>query len=244
VCTRKNNVSGAIAYICTVTAQDIDGNGTVFNGERVCFSREPDNIWYDVGGAYPHQNGYCVYLSGGDVGTPATASVETPATLVGSPVDVQAAFTDEHLLRDACIISGAPASTPGPCGGTGGTSTTGATTTGSTTTGSTTTGSTTTGTTNVTAIGPGKRIISPSVPKAKAKASIVSVQLVAKKSGRVLMVKIHSPNKVAKIQIRLINAKGKVITVVVRTVKANKRVQVPNLRIAQSVKSVRVRIIS
>ena len=242
VCTRKNNVSGAIAYICTVTAQDINGDGGIFNGEKVCFSREPDNIWYDVGGHYPHQNGYCVELSGGDASTPATASVETPATLVGSPVDVQAAFVDEHLLRDACIISGAPASTPGPCGGTGGTTTTGTTTTGTTTTGTTTTGSTTTGTTSVTSL-PQKKA-SPNVPKAKASASIVSVQLVAKKSGRVLMVKIHSPKKVAKIQIRLINAKGKVITVVVRTVKANKRVQVPNLRIAQSVKSVRVRIIS
>jgi hypothetical protein len=234
-CHRKNNVSSAIAYICVATAQDIAGNGDVFNGERVCFSREPDNVWYDVGGSYPHQNGYCVALSGGTATSPATAQVETPATLVGSSIDVQAYFAGEKLLRDTCIISGQPNSLPGPCGATGGTTTTGTTSTGSTTTGTTSTGSTT-GTTGITSVGS-------KVPKGKAASSVQSVQLVLTKNGRVLYVKIHSINKTAKIQIRLINAKHKVIKVVTRTVKTNKRVKVANLRIAKNVKSVKVRIV-
>jgi hypothetical protein len=236
-CVRKNNVSSAVAYICTATAQDIAGNGDVFNGEKVCFSREPDNIWYSVGGNNPHPNGFCEELAHGTSSAPATVSVETPATLLGSQIDVQAYFAGEKLLRDTCIVSGQPASTPGPCGAVG--STTSTTSTTSTSTSGTT--STTTGTTSITAL---PRTNSPGAHKAKAFASIVSIQLVATKSGRVLMVKIHSPNKTAKIQIRLINAKGKVITVVVRSVKANKRVQVPNLRIASNVKTVRVRLVS
>ncbi len=123
-CVRKNNVSSAIAYICTATAQDIDGNGYRFNGEKVCFSREPDNVWYNVGGSQSHQNGYCVPLDGGTYTAPATVSVETPATLVGTFVDVQAYFSDEKLLRDTCITSGQPESVDGPCGGTGGGGTT------------------------------------------------------------------------------------------------------------------------
>jgi hypothetical protein len=57
------------------------------------------------------------------------------------------------------------------------------------------------------------------------------------------MVKIHSAKKTAKIQIRLINARGKVIATVVRTVKTNKRVAVKNLKIAKSVKRVKVRVL-
>ena len=65
-CVRKDNTSSAIAYICTASAQDIDGNGHRFNGEKVCFSREPDGSWY----AFPNPgdplgNPACVYLSGG-----------------------------------------------------------------------------------------------------------------------------------------------------------------------------------
>jgi hypothetical protein len=247
-CVRKNNVGSAIAYICTASALDITGSGDVFNGERVCFSREPENVWYDVGGNTPHQNGYCITLNGGtpanfttgEPGSPAIGSVETPATLTGSQIDVQAAFVDEHLLRDTCITVGISPSAQGPCpapgGGVGGTG-------GSTTGGSTTGGATTGGTT----VGGGGSITSlaqPNVPRAKAKAAVTSVQLVSTRNGRVLMVRIVSPNKTAKIQVRLLNAKGKVITVVVRSVKTNKRVQVANLRIAKTVKTVRVRVLN
>ena len=75
------------------------------------------------------------------------------------------------------------------------------------------------------------------------KPSVVSVQLVLTKHGRVLMVKVRSLKKSAKLQIRLVNAKGKVIATVVRTVKTNKRVAVKNLKIAKSVKHVRVKIV-
>lgn len=250
-CIRKDNVSSAIAYICTVTAQDIDGRGDTFNGEKVCFSREPANVWYSVGGSYPHDNGYCVYLHDGTATAPATASAETDATRIGENIDVVARFTDEHLIRDACITVGDPASVDGPCSGVGGVSTT--TTTTTTTTGTGTTGTATTGTGTAGTTGTGSNttipnVKSPSAPtvkKAPARASVVSVQLVMKAKGnRVLMVKIHSASKTARIQIRLVNAKGRVITTVVRTVKTNVRVAVSNLRISPSVKSVRVKVLS
>ena len=69
------------------------------------------------------------------------------------------------------------------------------------------------------------------------------MQLVLTKSGRVLMVKVHSAKKTAKIQIRLLNAKGRAISVVVRVVKTNKRVAVPHLRIAKNVKIVKVKVL-
>ena len=64
------------------------------------------------------------------------------------------------------------------------------------------------------------------------------------KAGRVLMVKIRSGQPTAKIQVRLLNAKGHVITKALRTVKTNKRVKVKNLRITKRVKTVRVRVMS
>jgi hypothetical protein len=253
-CVRKNNVGSAIAYICTASAMDITGSGNIFNGERVCFSREPDNIFYDVGGNTPHPNGYCVELHGGTAanfitgapGSPAIATVETPATLVGSQIDIQAAFVDEHLLRDTCITVGVSPSAPGPCGAVGGGTTGGVGGGGTTTSGTTTSGTTTSGTTTGTTSGGG--ITShggiTKAPAAKKKATVAAVQLVRTANGRYLMVKIASPGKTAKIQIRLINAKGKVISVVIRTVKTNKLVRVPNLRVGASVKTVRVRVAS
>ena len=43
-----------------------------------------------------------------------TSAVETPATLVGSQIDMQAHFADEKLLRDSCITSGQPEGVDGP----------------------------------------------------------------------------------------------------------------------------------
>jgi hypothetical protein len=233
-CVRKNNAGSAIAYICTATAIDIDNDGSVFNGEKVCFSREPENVWYGVGGSYPHDNGYCVPLAGGKPGVPASVSVETPATIVGSVIDVQAYFAGEKLLRDTCITVGQSPSTPGPCGGggTGGSS--------STTTSSGTTTGTSSGTTSgITTL--------PTTKKGGTKANIASVaavQLVLNKNGtRVLRVKIHSTKPSARISIRLINAKGKVVTVALRTVKTNRLVTVRNLRISKQVKRVRVAVV-
>ena len=219
-CVRKNNVSSAVAYICTATARDIAGNGDVFNGEKVCFSREPDNVWYNVGGSSAHPNGYCVELSGGTATAPASVSAETPATLLGSQIDVQAYFAGEKLLRDTCIVSGAPSSTAGPCraptsGGGGGS-----------------------------VVPPKATPPAKSPAKGTTKASVASVQIVMTKAGRVLMVKIRSGQPTAKIQVRLLNAKGHVITKALRTVKTNKRVKVKNLRITKRVKTVRVRVMS
>jgi hypothetical protein len=241
-CVRKDNTSSAIAYICTASAQDIDGSGARFNGEKVCFSREPDGSWY----AFPNPgsplgNPACVYLSGGDADSPAEASVETDATRIGENIDVAARFVDEHLIRDACITVGQAASVDGPCNGVGGggTTTTTTTTTTSGTTAGTTAGSSGTITTTTRPVG-----TAPNSSAKVAKAAVVSVQLVLAKQGRVLMVKVRSAKKTAKIQIRLVNAKGKVISVLVRTVKTNKRVAVPNLRISPSVKTVRVKVLS
>ena len=218
-CVRKNNVSSAVAYICTATARDIAGNGDVFNGEKVCFSREPDNVWYNVGGSSAHPNGYCVELSGGTATAAASVSAETPGTLIGTLIDVQGYFAGEKLLRDTCIVSGAASSTAGPCqpaggGGGGGSG------------------------------GGGIKTPPTTQPKAGAKATVVSVQIVMTAKGRVLMVKVHSTKSTAKIQVRLINAKGHVIKNALRAIKTNKRVKVKNLRITKQVKTVRVRVAS
>jgi len=220
-CVRKNNVSSAVAYICTASAQDIAGNGDTFNGEQVCFSREPDGTWYDVGGSSPSDNSICRELEGGTDTTPATVSVETPATLLGSQVDISANFTDEHLLRDACIVVGQASSTDGPCGSTSSGTTTGG---GTTTTG----GGTTTG--DVTSKTP------PSTTHNSTKAHVVKVMLVATSHGRVLKVKVASSAKSAKINVRLKNAHGKLLKNANRTIKANRLVQVKPLHISSTVK--------
>ena len=243
-CVRKDNTSSAIAYICTASAQDIDGNGSAFNGETVCFTREPGGTWYAFPNpGLPQGNPFCTQLSGGGVGVPAEVSAETDATRIGENIDIALRFVDEHLIRDACITVGQAASVDGPCNGVGG----GTTTTTTTTTTSGTTAGTTAGTTGVitTITRPvGSAPNSSAKPAKAAKAAVVSVQLVLTKQGRVLMVKVRSAKKTAKIQIRLVNAKGKVISVLVRTVKTNKRVAVPNLRISPSVKTVRVKVLS
>jgi hypothetical protein len=239
-CVRKDNTSSAIAYICTASAQDIDGNGTAFNGETVCFSREPGGAWYAFPNpGTPQGNPFCTQLSGGDVGVPAEVSAETDATRIGENIDIAARFVDEHLIRDACITVGQAASVDGPCNGVGGG---GTTTTTTTTTTSGTTG-TTAGTTGITTITRPSGT-APNSSGKTVKTSVVSVQLVLTRTGRVLMVNVRSAKKTAKIQIRLVNAKGKVISVLVRTVKTNKRVAVSNLRISPSVKTVRVKVLS
>jgi hypothetical protein len=184
-----------------------------------------------------------VYLSGGTSDSPAEASVETDATRIGENIDVAARFVDEHLIRDACITVGQAASVDGPCNGVGGgTTTTTTTTTTSGTTAGTTAGTTTSGTiTTINRPGSKPNTNTPAVVK---RATVVSVQLVLTRTGRVLMVNVRSAKKTAKIQIRLVNAKGKVISVIVRTVKTNKRVAVSNLRISPSVKTVRVKVLS
>jgi len=59
------------------------------------------------------------------------------------------------------------------------------------------------------------------------------------------MVKVRSASlKTAKIQVRLINARGRVIVSAVRVVKTNKRVAVPHLRISKSVKRAAVKVLS
>ena len=49
-CVAERNLTAAITgYICTVTAQDIDGSGTNMNGEKVCLSSQGtagDGTWY------------------------------------------------------------------------------------------------------------------------------------------------------------------------------------------------------
>jgi hypothetical protein len=244
-CVRKDNTSNAIAYICTASAQDIAGNGNVFNGEKVCFSREPTGVWYTVGGNIPVDGTICSWLSGGTATAPATASVETLATLQGTQLDISANFTGENLLRDACVVVGSASSTDGPCGATGGgggtttSGSTGGTTTSGSTGGTTTSGTTTSGSTggNAAVVTYGK------INKATHTARLAKVQLVLARHGRVLFVKVLSAKKMAKIHVVLVNSKHHVIKRVVRTVKTNKRVKVTHLRIGKQVKHVRVSLV-
>jgi hypothetical protein len=247
-CRLKSNQNPAgtagILYICTASAQDIDGSGTVFNGETVCISREPVGTLYPFprNGATGSQGELCITLSGGDADSPATGSIETPATLVGSQVDVSAFFLDENIIRDTCITVGQTPSTPGPCGsvtipppvnGGGGNG-----------------GSTQT---------PGVSVVSPQNSttslqgatqtvvtghsSAALKASVVSVKVVKVRNGRALVVKVQSPNKTATVRIVLVGKHGKVLVRTVRTIQANKSVRIQRLLVPKAVKAVRVNVL-
>jgi hypothetical protein len=139
----------------------------------------------------------------------------------------------------------------GGTGGTGGTTTTGTTTTTTGTTPTTTSSTHTSGGTSVTAAPvaisapvPTAQAAAPAVAPAKvvkvAKASLLTAKVVKAKTGRYLQVKIKSSAKSAKLRITLIGQHGKVSRVVLRTVKTNKAVRVPNLKLAPSIRSVRV----
>src|SRR5579884_113357 len=252
-CVAEKNPDGSIVgYICTVTAQDIDGNGYVMNGEKVCLSSQGslgDGSWYSYSngtiGDYNHGNSICVYLSGGAPGDPAQAQADLLTTQ--GTIDITALFTGEKIVRDACVVYGAPGSTPGPCGAVGGSgtttgsgSTTGSGTTGSGTTGSGTTGSGTTGGTTGSSGDKGNVTVAGNVKKANHQTHVASVQLKLTKAGRVLYVKVVSRSHTAKIRILLLNSKGHVVTKAVRTIRTGRSVKISNLAISKLVSKVHV----
>jgi hypothetical protein len=73
-----------------------------------------------------------------------------------------------------------------------------------------------------------------------AKASLVSAIVVKTRTGRYLNVRVNSASRVAKIKVTMIGKNGKVARVVLRTVKTNHMVRVPNLKLAPSIRTVRV----
>jgi hypothetical protein len=181
----------------------------------------------------------CINLHEGGDGITAVASIETPATRIGENINIVAYFADEKLFRSVCITVGQPTSVPGNCNGVGG--------------GGTTTSGTTAGTTGpppppppppppgtTTGVSSHKKI---QRGTGKAQSSVASARIAYSRSGRVLIVKINSIYKTAKIQIRLVDAKGHVIGTVVRTVKTNKSVQVSNLKLSKNVRNVRVQVV-
>jgi hypothetical protein len=246
-CRLKNNQNPAgtagEAYICTASAQDIDGSGDVFNGEQVCISREPTGTLYPYprNGATGTQGELCILLSGGDATHPATGSIETPATLNGTLVDVSAFFNDENIIRDTCITVGQPTSTPGPCGAvtiappTPGGGAGGSNTPGTTVVSPVNSTTTLTGAANVTAqTGNAVKSI---------KASVVSVKVVKTRNGRALVVKVQSPKKTATVRIVLVGKNGRVLVRTVRTIQANKLVRISHLLVPRNVKAVHVNVL-
>jgi hypothetical protein len=84
-------------------------------------------------------------------------------------------------------------------------------------------------------------------PKAAKKASVVFLRIVKPlKQGAVrsLLIRVKSPKKVARIQLKLIGPRGKVLGTVIRTVKTNRTVRVPNLRVPKAVTNVRVKLVA
>jgi len=251
-CVAERNPDGSITgYICTVTAQDIDGNGSVMNGEQVCLNSQGsagDGTWFEYAngniGEGTGSNTICVWLSGGGPGVPAQAQADLLTTQ--GTMDIGALFTGEKIVRDACIVYGNGSSTPGPCGGSGGGGTTttggGGTTTGG---GGTTTGggSSTTGSTTTT--GHGNDVTVSRGKAHKVAAHVGQVQLVLSRSGRVLYVKVLSPKsmKKAKIRISLMSKHNHLMKKVMRTVKTNHRVKVSNLKIGKTVGKVHVVVV-
>jgi hypothetical protein len=132
-------------------------------------------------------------------------------------------------------------------GGTGGTGGTTTTTTATTTPGTTTTHASGSAPTVVAA----PVAISAPVPTAQAtakavapakvaKVQLVSARVIKTKAGRYLTVRVNSASKVAKLRITLIGQNGKVSRVVLRSVATNHTVRVSNLKLAPSVRTVRV----
>lgn len=263
-CFRKNNgPNGGQVYICTVSAQDINGAGFPFNGEFVCVSREPFGTVYSnsagtLNGPLSGSPGEaCVPLHGGGgpatgntigSGHPATAVIETPATLNGTDLDISAYFEDELIWRDTCVRVGTnptvtSPSPPGPCG---------------------------VGT-PITPPPPGPNTNPPPGPiivvtpvtgvasvsggaapattsqtnqsKAAIKTAVVSVKLVATRKGRALVVKVQSSKPSATIRVVLVGKNHKIVAKLTRTVKTNKAVRVSHVLVPKSVKAVRVSVL-
>jgi hypothetical protein len=148
-------------------------------------------------------------------------------------------FTDFNPHRGVACSQG---------GGTGGT---GTTTTGTTTTTTTTTTAGQSGGGSSPQVTAAPVAISAPVPtaqataKAVAPAKVAKVQLVSAKvlktrAGRYLQVRVNSASNVAKLRITLIGKDGKVSRVVLRSVATNHVVRVSNLKLAPSVRTVRV----
>jgi hypothetical protein len=81
-----------------------------------------------------------------------------------------------------------------------------------------------------------------SKPKAAQTATVASVQVRVSGAGRYVVVRVAGTAKQVRIRLTLRNAHGKTLKVVYRTVKTNRAVRVPNLKLAPSVRSVRVAI--
>ena len=253
-CVAERNPDNSITgYICTVTAQDIDGNGSVMNGETVCLHSQGsagDGAWYNYSNGQisgsSSGNSICVTLSGGDVGTPAQAQADLLTTQ--GTIDISTFFQGEKIIRDACVVYGASGSVPTPCGAIGsgtttsGTTTSGTTTSGTTTSGTTTSGTTTSGTTTsgTTTGGDGSGNTAVGVTKA---AGVAAVKVVLTRHGRVLYVKVISHHKTAKIRVALANARHHVLKTAVRSVATKRMVQVKNLRISAQVKHISVKLV-
>jgi hypothetical protein len=82
---------------------------------------------------------------------------------------------------------------------------------------------------------------------AKNRATLVFVRIVKPlKQGavRMLLIRVKSPNKVARIHLKLIGPRGKVLGTVIRTVKTNRTVRVPNLRVPKAVTNVRAKLVA
>jgi hypothetical protein len=130
----------------------------------------------------------------------------------------------------------------GGTGGTGGTTTTGTTSTVAHPSGG---GGTPTAVTAapvaISAPVPTAQATAKAVAPAKvAKVQLVSARVIKTKAGRYLTVRVNSASKVAKLRITLIGNNGKVSRVVLRSVSTNATVRVPNLKLAPSVRTVRV----
>jgi hypothetical protein len=134
----------------------------------------------------------------------------------------------------------------GGTGGTGGTTTTTTTTGGTTTTTTHSTGGSggatvTAAPVAISAPVPTAQATAPAVAPAKVvKATLVSAKVVTAKTGRYLQVNVKSSAKSAKLRITLLGKNGKVSRVVLRTVATNRAVRVSNLKLAPSIRSVRV----
>jgi hypothetical protein len=218
-------LANSLAFICTVVAVDIDG--TPFAGEVVCFSGTFETIFpfpqgtptvADPRGALPPR--LCLVLN---------ASGQAQVEVFGKDAfNVIVDFTEQQILR--FISLGGPATQPGtgtnpappPATGTGGTGGTGGA------------GAGQGGTSTVISLGGN---VKPT--KATAGKRLTVARIVYKKNARVLMVRVNSTAKTARVRV-VMRAGRKVVATAVRTVRTNRLTQVPNLKVSKRITKVTV----
>lgn len=256
---KGTNPNDQFAQICLLEVRDISGSPAVFAGEIVCFATNAELIQHFTGNAGP-------VLGGGNVNVQGTLLTPSEVAALGKsgaavlcqrldingraavevfgkgPSNVIADLVDEGLIR---VVTFNFASGTGATGtGTEVTSTS-APTAAQIAAVNNGNGSAVQSNGQVVTNNGGKpEVKAPVATKPAVQARLVLAQLVRPVSAKAyLKIRVNSNAATAKIRIKMVGAK-KTVSTIDRVVKTNRVVNVKNLKIAQSVLTLRVSIVS